>query len=326
MSDSEVLSDNEMDALMNGVEDGEVEAEQGIDTPEGKISRYDFAHPSYKLNSRLPVLDVINEKLAKILASSLSNSFHQEIKVTAKTPGFEKYQDYAHSLPVSVSVAQINIQPLQGNALFCLEGKLIFMLVDTFFGGSGSLDDDPAAREFTPTEQRIIDRTREMFFSAVTSAWEPVLAVKPAFHSVMSSSQVTSPANPAAVVVTHKFEIELASGTGECHLVTPFSMLEPVRPQLTNDLQKMRGDDAKWIQSFTDCVKEAELDIEGVIGETEITLNQLLNLKAGDFIPLGQSQTVTFSSEGILLFDAEVCVSNGLVSASLSRWHRPLRQ
>lgn len=326
MSDSEVLSENEMDALMNGVSDGEVEAETGIETPPGTVEKYDFAHPSHKLNSRLPVLDVINEKMAKELSASLSKAFHQEMKVTAKTPGFEKYQDYAHSLPESVSLSQFKMEPLQGNAFLCLEGQLIFMLVDTFFGGCGSLESALTVRDFTPTEQRIIDRTRDLIFAAMVSAWTPVLAIEPVFHSVLSNSQITSPGNPSAVVVTLKFDIELASGSGECHIVTPFSMLEPLRPQLTNDLQKMRGHDAKWLQAFTERVKDSELGIEGVIGETEITLSQLLNLKAGDFIPLGQQQTVTFSSEGIPLFDAVVGVSNGLVSASLSQWHRPVRQ
>lgn len=325
MSDSEVLSENEMDALMNGVEEGEVEAETDTAVPEGAVARYDFAHPSHRLNSRLPVLDVINEKLSKDLSIKLSNAFHQIIKVTAMATGFEKYQDYAHGLPELVSLSKIKLEPLQGNAFLCLQGKLIYSLVDTFFGGGSGTEQPDAARDFTPTEQRMIDRTRELVFEAMTSAWSPVLEISPAYHSVLSSNEVTSPANPAAVIVTHKFEIELANGKGECHIVTPFSMLEPIRPQLTNDLQKMRAQDAAWLGTFTERVMDCELGIEGVIAETEITLNQLLNLKPGDFIPLGQHQNVTFSSENIPLFDAVVGVSNGLVSASLSSWHKPRR-
>ena len=191
MSDSELLSENEMDALMNGVSDGEVEAETGVETPPGTVARYDFAHPSHKLNSRLPVLDVINEKMAKELSVSLSKAFHQDVNVAAKTPGFEKYEDYAHSLPESVSLSQFKMEPLQGNAFLCLEGRLIFMLVDTFFGGSGSMESEPSARDFTPTEQRIIDRTRDLVFVSMTSAWTPVLEIEPVFHSVLSSSQIT---------------------------------------------------------------------------------------------------------------------------------------
>jgi len=322
MTDSEVLSQNEMDALIDGVADGEIEADTGTALPAGTVSNYDFAHPAHKLNSRLPVLDVINEQLAKYLASSLSASLHQQIEVTPSEPDFEKYQDYAHSLPEAVSISQFKLDPLQGNALLTIYGDLIFMMVDSFFGGAGTVEEAKAAREFTPTELRHIEHTREAVFDSLVKAWSSVIQLQPVFQGVLSSGQVTSPANPADVVVTSKFEIKLASGKSECHVVIPFSMLEPLRPQLTNDLQKMREHDAEWLQAFSQQIMDCELELSGVIAESQMTLDQLLKLKPGDFIPLGQSQTVSFSSENIPLFDATVGISNGLVSASLSQWHQ----
>lgn len=321
MSDSEVLSDNEMDALMTGMSEGGVEADSGIKTPEGIVTSYDFAHPAYKLNSRLPVLEVINEELARHLSSSLSAILHQAIVVTAKEPGFEKYQDYAHSLSENVSISQYKLNPLPGSTLFTIDGSLIFMMVDSFFGGAGSPHEAEGEREFTPTELRIIERTREALSESLVKAWSSVIEFEPIFQGLMSSSQVTSPANPAEVIVTCKFEIELASAKGECHIVIPFSSLEPFRPQLTNDLQQMRENDVEWLQAFSEQIMGCDLELQAVIAESQITLDQLLKLKSGDFIPLGQSQTVTFSSENIPLFDASVGVSNGLVSASLSHWH-----
>ena len=323
MSDSEVLSQKEMDALIDGVDEGVIEADAGTPAPEGMVSKYDFAHPAHKLNSRLPVLDVINEHLAKQLSAGLGAILHQPVAVSSSEPGFEKYQDYAHSLPQAVSVGRYKLEPLSGKTLFAIDGKLVFMMVDSFFGGAGNIEDFAEGREFTPTERRLIERTRDAVADALVKAWSSVIALQPVFQNEMSSSEITSPANPAEVVVTNKFEVELAAGTGEIHIVIPFSTLEPLRPQLTNDLQKMREHDAEWLQAFSQQIMDCKVELNAVIAESQMTLDQLLKLQPGDFIPLGQNQTVSFLAENIPLFDATVGVSNGLVSASLSQWHRP---
>lgn len=340
------------------------------------VTPYDFAHPSHKLNSRLPVLEVVNEKLAKSLADALTARFHQTIEVKALEPSFEKYCDYVASLDHNISLGQFKCNPLHGDALVTIHGHLIFMLVDSFFGGQDVFkevveeepeeteekegedasddvaDDDkdsasddsgdaspdaedesaiqepevvapPPERLFTPTEQRIIGRFNEDLFASMKTAWSSVMPAEPHLTTMLSMSQITSPANPSAVVVISRFLIKLGAIEGECHLVMPYSMLEPVRAELTNNLQKMREHDVEWLKQFSAEVMGCEIDLKGVFAESEITLAQLLALKVGDFIPLGQVQSVEFSSEDITLFDAVVGVSNGLVSASLSQWHTP---
>lgn len=300
----------------NTESDVELEGESG-----DNVIVYDFAHPSHKLNSRLPVLEVINSKIATNLATLLSAQFHQKIEIKHKEASFEKFEDYVKSLPECISISQYRMDPLQGSSLLILDGDLIFMLVDSFFGGVDELSESLGARSFTPTELRITERLRDNVFSAISSAWESVIRINPVFQTLLTNVELTNPSHPSAVVVCCKFDIEMKSGTRECHLVIPYSVLEPIRPQLTNDLQVMPDQDYAWLQEFTQQVMGCDIDIEGVFAESRITVKELVNLKVGDFIPLGKVQTVEFSSEGVPLFEASVGVSNGMVSASVSQWH-----
>ncbi|MCB1754141.1 MAG: FliM/FliN family flagellar motor switch protein [Gammaproteobacteria bacterium] len=284
------------------------------------VIAYDFAHPSHKLNSRLPVLEVINEKIAKSMSTFLSAQFHQQIEVTAVEPTFEKFQDYVAALPPSVSINQFRMDPLQGSCILILDGDLIFMLVDSFFGGVDLLTESKGQRRFTPTELRITERVRDNIFKAMMTAWEPVIRIQTRFQGLLSKSEIASPAHPSVVVVCSRFEVEMKAGKRECHLLIPYSVLEPVRPQLTSDLKKMCDQDYEWLQEFSQQILGCDLELEGVFAESQISVKQLMNLKVGDFIPLGKVQTVKFSSEGIPLFEAAVGVSNGMVSASVTKW------
>ena len=325
-SESEDSENNEIaeEAEENESPQTEAESDAAIETEEADkdgVVVYDFAHPSHKLNSRLPVLEVINEKIAKGMSAYLSSQFHQSIDVTPLEPSFEKLEQYANSVPVSVSINQYRLEPLNGNSMVILDGDLIFMLVDSFFGGVDTISETLGARIFTPTELRIAERVRDNIVRAMKVAWEPILRIDPKFITSISRTEYASPAHPSTVVVCSKFEIELKAGKGECHIVIPYSVLEPVRPQLTNDLQKVCDQNREWQREFTEQVLGCETDIQGVFAESRISVRQLIELKVGDFIPLGKVQTVEFSSEGIPLFEAAVGVSSGMVSASVTRWH-----
>ncbi len=323
MTDSEILSQKEKDALLNDVSDESTDSEDIVTRPSEAVVSYDFSHPAHRLNSRLPVLEVINDKIARELSKQLVASFHLPIKVAASTPSFEKYQDFVHALPETVNLIQFKLEPLPGSALLIMDGELISSLVDSFFGGSGMPTSNKEPGEFTPTERRIIERLRLILFKVLPNCWSSIAELKPIYQNEVCGSQITSPANPTDVVVACKFVFEWSSIKSECQIVLPFSMLEPCRSQLTNDLQQMKEHDAEWLQGFSQGVMESQIELLGVIAESEMKLQQLLELKEGDFIPLGQSQIAEFSSENISLFDATVGISNGLVSASLLQWRKP---
>ncbi len=317
MSQEELITQDEMESLLQGVSEGDVAFDPPPEGPSGEIVPYDFAYPPYKLKAHLPLLEVINERFTRALAAELSRQYHQDVQVGQL--GFEasKFHDYSHGLPDLMSLNRIEVRPLPGTGLMCLDAPLVFFLVDSFFGGTGqtpALDDK---REFTPTEQRLIERTLDSAFRAMRQAWETVHPIEPRFLRPEINRQITSPANPAEVLLVARFKVELRLGGGEFHVVLPYSMLEPIRHELTAALDKPRDGDQAWEAAFREAAFEAPLELRGVLGETEISLAELLRLQPGDFIPLGQGQKARFFADDIPVFEAFIGAANGMISAKL---------
>ena len=319
-SDEEILSQDEMDTLLKGVSDGNVKIENtDNEKPAERVFAYDFSHPVHKLKTRLPLLEVINDRFSRYFSEELSAQLHQPVDVTIEDFSTYKFQEYAHSLSEGVSINRIKIKPLPGTSLMCFDSRLVFTLVDSFFGGNGQGMNTPpgTGRPFTPTEKRIVERSIERAFKALINAWSTVYPIEPVFIRQEVNTQITSPANPSEVTITSKFKITLTLGSGEFHLAIPYSSLDPIRSNLTASVDKPQEDDEVWSSNFSDRIFESQVEIQGIIAETDITLSELLALKEGDFIPLGQTQNALFFAEGIPLFEAVFGTSNGMISAQL---------
>ncbi len=317
MSDEQIITQDEMDALLSGVTEGDVQAETGVPAPKGEVVEYDFVHPRHQLESSLPVLDVINEKMAKQLGPALSLVIHKPMTVTVSGVETLRYSDYSSALTQGMSLNRIRLNPLPGSAMLNIDANIVLIMVDYFFGGAGKIPEGPMMRDYTGTELRIIDRVLEVCYRAISDAWSEVYGLSPEFMRRESSLRATNPANPDDVLVTCKFNIETEAGNGEFHLAMPYSMLEPIRPLLVSSIERHPKDDGEWARAFSERVLDANIDLQGVFARSEISLGELLNLNDGDLIPVGQSRTAEFYAEKLPLFTAQIGVSNGKVSAKV---------
>ncbi len=313
----ELISQDEMETLLKGVSEGDLAVETMDDREPGQAIKYDFAHPAHKLNARLPMMAVINDRIATELAPNLSLLLHQPVEVMVEDFTTYKFQEYTHSLPASVSISRIKLHPLPASSIIAMEGGLVFTLVDCFFGGSGHQSKKTLRRTFTPTEQRIIERLLEVTLQTIADAWQPTFPLQPEYVRSELSTEITSPANPAEVMLVTKFKIELTHGSGELHISIPYASIEPARAALTAALDKPEERDADWAQHFADMVIDAPVELQGVIAETELSLGELLSLKEGDFIPLGKGNRAKFLAENIPLFEATIGAANGMISAKV---------
>ncbi len=319
-----IITQDEMDTLLKQVSDGEVEGASAADLPKGKVIYYDFRHPQHRLKGRLPLLEVINERFAERLAEELSLMIHQTVKVSTVAHAAHRMHEYTQALPATISLSRIQLEPLPGSALVCMDATLVFRLVDSFFGGSAQGRATPSGkRGFTPSERRLVERTLERVYTALSAAWAPVMAITPKFIRSEIPSQIKSPANPAEVAVATRFSVELPLGNGELHLVIPYLTLEPARALLTAAVDKPPTNNAIWRQEFIDAVLDSTIEIKGVVAETELSLGELMQLQPGDFIPLTQSQRALFYSDNIALFEATVGTANGMLNVRINELHQP---
>ena len=314
MSDEEILTQDEKDTLLKGVADS---TEEGYAGGDGQVVPYDFRHPANKLKDHLPLMEVANHRFAELMTTDISTFLRQSVRVEVDSFSMLKYEEYTHSLGTGGSINRVKLSPLPGASLMYLNAELIYTMVDRFFGGGGGKPEISDNRPLTNTERRMVEHVINSAFKSLAGAWSTLFDIQPQFVREEIGPEVTSPANPAEVMVTSKFRVIFPKGEGEFHIAIPYSSIEPVKPLLKAMLDRPDADDAEWSRQFTDMFLESPLELRGTISETPITLGKLLEFKEGSFIPLGQNQQATFYVENIPLFRAMVGASNGMISAKI---------
>lgn len=309
---NDLLSQDEIDALLHGVNGGDVETETDEEIPEGEVRGYDFASQDRIVRGRMPTLEMINERFARYFRISLFNMLRRAGEISVSGVQMLKFAEYVHSLFVPTSLNLVRIKPLRGTALFVLEPKLVFALVDNFFGGGGRFHTKIEGREFTPTELRVIQLVLDLAFGDLIQAWKPVMELEFDYQSSEVNPHFANIVSPTEVVVVNTFRIELDGGGGDLHVTMPYSMLEPIRELLDAGVQSDRSDrDERWARSIREEMKEARVEMKSMLVETSLSLREVNDLQAGDIIPIDLSDLVTLEAEETPVFRGRFGVFNG---------------
>lgn len=319
MSASDLLSQDEIDALLHGVGDGDIDTEGEGDEVFGEARSYDFASEERIVRGRMPTLEMINERFSRQLRISLFAMLRRSAEISVAGVNMIKFSEYIHSLFVPTSLNMIKLKPLRGTALLVFDPRLVYILVDNFFGGFGRYHAKIEGREFTPTEQRVIQLLMEQSFKDLTKAWEPVMDVNFEFVSREVNPQFANIVSPSEVIVVSKIQIELDGGGGEIHLAMPYSMLEPIRDQLDAGLSSDRTEDIddRWVRSLHEEVRSAEVELSSILAEKELSVADVVNMKPGDIIPFDMPDEVTVFAEQIAVFKGKLGISNDQMAVQI---------
>ncbi|MHB8746126.1 MAG: flagellar motor switch protein FliM [Gammaproteobacteria bacterium] len=309
---NDLLSQEEIDALLHGVSSGDVETDPDDGLADGEARQYDFTSQDRIVRGRMPTLEMINERFARYFRISLFNMLRRTGEISVGGVQMMKFAEYVHSLFVPTSLNLVRIKPLRGTALFILDPKLVFIIVDNFFGGDGRYPAKIEGREFTPTEQRVIHMILQQSFRDLKQAWAPVMPLEFEYISSEVNPHFANIVSPTEVVVVTTFHAELEGGGGDFHVTMPYSMVEPIREVLDAGVQSDRTDiDERWVNALREEMKEAEVELSSTLTETEITLRDVLELKAGDVIPIEIPGLVTLRAENIPVFRGRFGVAQG---------------
>ncbi len=294
---TDILSQDEVDALLGGVDSGDVDTDNdGLE--DGSARAFDFNNQERIIRGRLPTLEMINERFARYFRVSFFGLLRRTPEISVNGIQMIKFSEYIHTLFVPTSLSLIKMDPLRGTGLIMLDPKLVFILVDNFFGGDGSIHAKIEGREFTSTELRVIEKIVFMCFDDLVKAWEPVMAVNFNYHSHEVNPQMATIVSPSEVIVVSKFQIELDGGGGDIHVVYPYSMLEPIRNLLDTGVQSDHGDiDERWAILLKEELMHAKIDMQALFVEKQVPLSDLINFKAGDIIPIDLPEQVLVLAE-----------------------------
>ncbi|OWW18806.1 flagellar motor switch protein FliM [Noviherbaspirillum denitrificans] len=304
------LSQEEVDALLKGVtgdQDDNVAQED-----DSGVRPYNLATQERIVRGRMPTLEIINERFARLLRIGLFNFLHRSAEVSIGPVRVHKYSEFIRNLVVPTNLNLVHMKPLRGTALMVFDPNLVFLLVDNLFGGDGRFHTRVEGRDFTQTEQRIIQRILGIVFETYAKSWEPVYPVEFEYVRSEMNTQFANIATPNEVVVATTFTIELGPVSGEMHFCTPYSMIEPIRDILTSSLQGETLEmDKRWVRLMTQQIQTAEVQLVADLGTARMTLGEVLNMKAGDVIPIAIPETVQAKVDGVPVMECTYGKFNG---------------
>lgn len=322
---SDLLSQDEIDALLHGVDDGDIEVDESSLDP-SEASSYDFASQDRIVRGRMPSLEMVNERFARHMRISLFNMMRRSADISVNGIQMIKFSEYIRSLFVPTSLNMVKIKPLRGTALFTLEAKLVFILVDNFFGGDGRFHAKIEGREFTPTERRVIQLLLQQAFIDLKEAWSPVMKVEFEYVDSEVNPAMATIVSPSEVVCVCSFNIELDGGGGNFHITMPYSMLEPIRDKLDAGVQSDRDDiDERWTDALREEILTAQVELSSNLVETEVSLRDVMAFKEGDIIPIDLPENVVLSAQNMPCFRTKFGASGGhlalKIESEISREH-----
>ena len=324
---AEILNQDEIDALLRGVDDGAVPTAPPPETP-GEVRAYDIATQVRLVRGRMPTLEMINDRFARQFRIGLFNMIRRTAEISVAPVRVQKFSEYIQNLHLPTSLNLIRLNPLRGTALLVLDATLVFALVDNFFGGNGRYA-KIEGREFTMTEGRVIQMVLRQAFADLTEAWNIVTSINLEYLNSEINPHFANIVSPSEIVVVTSFKVDLEGGGGELHVTMPYAMIEPIRDQLDSGVQsdRMERNDS-WTHALREEIEEAEVDIVPVLGKSSLSVGRLVDLKPGDVIPCDFDGHVTLYAEGVPVLRGSYGASRGQqavkVTQRISRHKSPV--
>lgn len=319
---ADLLSQDEIDALLHGVDSGAVEVEPPA--APGEARTYDFASQDRIVRGRLPTLEMINERFARTWRIGLFNLLRRSADLQVRGIDLIRFGEYMHSLQVPNNLNLVKMKPLRGTGIIVFEPRLVFTTVDNFFGGAGKFHTRIEGREFTPTEMRVIQLLLKQTFADLADAWAPVLPVEFEYLNSEVNPHFANIISPREYIVVSRFFVELEGGGGELHVALPYSMLEPIRELLDAGVQSDRIEkDENWSRALRTQLQDAEVELSSALAQRQISLRELSRLKVGDIIPIELPKQLSVEVEKMPLFAGEFGTHNGKNAIKITHVNAP---
>ena len=284
---SNILSQEEIDVLLKGLSGGEIETDRAEQREPGDFIPYDLTSQDRIIRGRMPTFEMMTERFARLYRLSLSSLLRRVVGVSALSVEMMKFGEFLKTLPVPTSLHIFRMEPLRGSAIFVVESKVIFALVDILFGGSGQSSFKIEGREFTAIENRLIKRAVLSALTDFEKAWKSILDVKIGHQRSEINPQFAHIVPLTDVVVVVHFEIEMEFSSGIVSVCIPYSMLEPVREKLQAGFQSDALEvDREWANRFKEGLMSSRVELIVELGRSEVSGKEIVDLKKGDVIML----------------------------------------
>lgn len=309
MAYEQQLSQDEVDALLQGVT-GDADVATAPPPAPGGLPVYNLGTDEHVVRSRMHTLEVINERFARHLRSSLLTFMRRSADISVGAVQIQKYGEFIRHLPVPANINLMQMKPLRGTALFVFDPKLVFLVVDNLFGSDGRYHVRVEGRDFTQTEQRIIKRLLNLTLDSYGQAWRPVYPLDFEYVRAEMHARLANIVSPNEVVINTTFLIEFGPIGGALNVCIPYSMIEPIRDLLSNPLQGEVEVDKRWVKQLSKQIQSADVELRARFLSFQSTIGQLLKLQVGDVLPVEIPETIVAEVNGVPVMECGYGTSN----------------
>lgn len=285
---SEVLTQEEIDALLGALTRGEVDAEElKQEQSKKKVRVYDFRRPNKFSKEQIHTLQVIFENYSRSLGTYFSAQLRTPVTVEVLSVEQITYDEFVRSINNPTILAIFSLPPLDGNAILEINLDLGFAILDRMFGGPGATIDK--VRGLTEIEETVMDRVCNKMLYYLEEPWATIAPLKPMLERIDSNPQFTQIVSPGEMVVIVSLETYIGDVMGVINVCIPFIVLEPIITKLNvnyyyaSSVKQRDPGDTKAIRNR---LQETKIPVRVVLGNTVITIADLIELNVGDVVPL----------------------------------------
>ena len=284
-----VLSQEEVDALLQGVASDDVADEKDDEEeydPEEIVS-FDLTAQDRIIRGRMPTLEIIHDRFVRLFRLTLSNAVRRVVDINVRSTELIKFGEFIKTLPVPTSMNLFRMTPLRGNAMMVFETRLVFTLVEMFFGGGGDVETKAEGRDFTEIESRMIKRVIISGLEDLQTSWRPVFPAQINYVRSEVNPQFVSIVPHSEIVVVVTFDIEIGRAPMSIIVCVPYSMIEPIRTRLNAGFQSEQDEkDNTWSNRFKQNLQKVDVELIAKLGEMNISVRDFLNLQKNDVLYL----------------------------------------
>jgi len=308
-----ILTKEEIESLLTAIVEGRIEPEKELAAGQSSVSVFDLVNNDHQV--LVPNLDVIYDSFIRYNRVTLSNRLRKIVEIKKLGARPYKFDDFLKTLPSPVCMSIFKIEPLKGAALITMDSKLVFTLVDSILGGTGAAAASEQDRMFTSIEIRLMEKIVKDVLSDMEKSWSHVVqATKMNLLRMEMNPRLVTIVPPEYQVITMSLEIQVEDFTGTMLFAIPYMTIDPVRDKLKIGTQlDSMAIDPKWHSRLATELVDAPVELTVELGETCITLNDLINLSVGDTIILNRDcrSELNVKIEGIDKFSGLPGVQSG---------------
>lgn len=286
----DVLSQNEIDNLLQALKSGEIDVEEIKDSSEKQVKDYDFARPSKFSKEHLRTLEIIFEHYGRLLSTNLPVFLRKSVQVEVMNSEAVTYSEFSNALSNPVLLGIVNFSPLQGNAIIEIATNLGFAIVDRMLGGKGEPIDK--VREFSEIELLIIERVMVVCVNLLVEPWENVVELHPHLERIETNSQYAQIISPSEMIAIVTINVKIGDVEGLMNICLPYITVEDVIDKLNTKYwfsNMTKVDENDYSSTIESLIQRAQIPIRAVLGKSTISVSDFSTLQRGDIIRLDRN-------------------------------------